>query len=62
MSKTYRFVEHLSVMEPDAMILVFLMLSFKSTFHSPLSLSSRGSLVLLHLYITNSILSTIQIL
>ena len=36
------------VMGPDAMILVFRMLSFKSTFHSPLSLSSRGSLVLLH--------------
>ena len=36
------------VMGPDAMILVFWMLSFKSTFHSPLSLSSRGSLVLLH--------------
>ena len=36
------------VMEPDEMILVFLMLNFKSTFHSPLSLSSRGSLVPLH--------------
>ena len=36
------------VMELDAMILVFCMLSFKPTFHSPLSLSSRGSLVLLH--------------
>ena len=34
------------VMEPDAMILAFWMLSFKPTFHSPLSLSSRGSLVL----------------
>ena len=32
------------VMGPDAMILVFRMLSFKPTF----SLSSRGSLVLLH--------------
>ena len=30
----------------DAMIFVFWMLSFKPTFHSPLSLSSRGSLVL----------------
>ena len=30
------------VMEPDAMILVFWMLSFKPTFHSPLSLLSRG--------------------
>ena len=29
------------VMEPNAMILVFLMLSFKPTFHFPLSLSSR---------------------
>ena len=36
------------VMGPDAMILVFWMLSFKTLFHSPLSLSSRGSLVLLH--------------
>ena len=32
----------------DAMILVFWMLNFKPTFSSPLSLSSRGSLVLLH--------------
>ena len=36
------------VMGPDAMILVFWKLSFKPTFHCPLSLSSRGSLVLLH--------------
>ena len=36
----------LEVMGPDAMILVFRMLSFKPTFHSPLSPSSRGSLVL----------------
>ena len=36
------------VMGPDAMILVFWMLSFKPTFHSPLSLSLRGSLVLPH--------------
>ena len=34
------------VMGPNAMILVFSMLSFKPTFHSPFSLSSRGSLVL----------------
>ena len=34
------------VMGPDAMILVFWMLTFKPTFHSPLSLSSRGSLAL----------------
>ena len=34
------------VMGPDAMILVFWMLSFKQLFHSPLSLSSRSSLVL----------------
>ena len=33
------------VMGPDAMILVFWMLSFKPTLHFPLSLSSRGSLV-----------------
>ena len=36
------------VLGPDAMILVFWMLSFKPTFHSPLSLSSGGSLFLLH--------------
>ena len=36
------------VMGPDARILVFWMLSFKPTFPSPLSLSSRGSLVHLH--------------
>ena len=36
------------VMGWDAMILVFWMLSFKPNFHSPLSLSSRNSLVLLH--------------
>ena len=36
------------MMGPDAMILVFWMLSFKPLYHSPLSLSSRGSLVLLH--------------
>ena len=35
-------------MGPDARILVFRMLSFKPTFHSPLSLSSRGSLIPLH--------------
>ena len=33
------------VMGPDAMIFVFWMLSFKPTFHSPLSPSSRGFLV-----------------
>ena len=36
------------VMGLDAMILVFWMLSFQPTFQSTLSLSSRGSLVLLH--------------
>ena len=36
------------VMGPDAMILVFWMLSFKPTFSLSLSLSSRDSLVLLH--------------
>ena len=36
------------VMGPDAMILVFWILSFKPLFHSPFLLSSRGSLVLLH--------------
>ena len=35
------------VMGPDAMILVFWMLTLSQLFHSPLSLSSRGSLVLL---------------
>ena len=34
------------VMGTGAMILVFSMLSFKPTFYSPVSLSSRGSLVL----------------
>ena len=33
---------------PDAMIFIFLMLSFKPVFHSPFSLSSGASLVLLH--------------
>ena len=36
------------VIGPHATILVFLMSSFKSAFHSLLSLSSRGSLVPLH--------------
>ena len=36
------------VMGLDAMIFFFLMLSFKATFSLSLSLSSRGSLVLLH--------------
>ena len=36
------------VMGPDAMILVFWMLSFKPNFYFLLLLSSRGSLVLLH--------------
>ena len=36
------------VIGPDAMIFVFSMLSFKPTFHSPLSLSSRGFLVSFH--------------
>ena len=36
------------VMGPDAMIFSFSMFSFKPAFHSPLSLSSRGSLILLH--------------
>ena len=33
------------VMGPDTMVLVFWMLDFKPTFHSPLSLSSWGSLL-----------------
>ena len=36
------------LMGPDAMILVFWMVHFKPAFHSPLSLSSRGTLVPLH--------------
>ena len=36
------------VMGPHAMIFVFWMLSLSQVFHSPLSLSSRGSLVPLH--------------
>ena len=36
------------VMGPDAMIFVFWMLSLSQLFHSPLSPSSRGSLVPLH--------------
>ena len=36
------------VMDPDAMILVFWMLSLNQLFHSSLSPASRGSLVLLH--------------
>ena len=46
-SDTVSTISH-EVMGPDAMILVFWMSSFKSAFHSPLPLSSRGSLVLLH--------------
>ena len=42
------FVCH-EVMGPDAMVLVFWTLSFKPTFHSFLSLSPSGSLVLLFL-------------
>ena len=36
------------VVGPDAMILIFEMLSLSQLFHSPLALSSRGSLVPLH--------------
>ena len=36
------------VMRPDAVIFVFWRLSFKPAFHSPFSLSSRGSLVPFH--------------
>ena len=36
------------VIGPDAMIFVFLMLSFKQLFHFPLSVSSSDSLVPLH--------------
>ena len=50
-SLTVSIVSHSNcrgVMGLDATILVFWMLSFKLGFHSPLSLSSRGSLVPLH--------------
>ena len=47
------------VMGPDAMILVFWMLSFKPTFHSSLSLSSRGYLFLL--LFSSSSLSAIRV-
>ena len=46
-SIVFRSICH-EVMGQDAMILVFRMLSSKPTFHSPLSLSSRGSLIPLH--------------
>ena len=36
---------HHEVMGPDPMVSIFWVLSFKPTFHSPLSLSSRGFLV-----------------
>ena len=42
-STVYPSISH-EVMGPEAMILIFWMLSFKPTFHSPLSLSSRGFL------------------
>ena len=38
------------VMGPDAIIFIFWMLSFSQLFHSPLSPSSRGSLVLRHFF------------
>ena len=41
------YISH-EVVGPDAMIFIFWMLSFKPTFHSPLSLSSRGFWVPLH--------------
>ena len=40
------------VMGPDAMILVFWMLSFKPTFHSPLTFIKRQSVVKLRYYLT----------
>ena len=45
-STVYPSIYH-ELMGPDTIILVFRMLSFKPTFPSPLSLSSRGSLVLI---------------
>ena len=45
-STVFPFICH-EVMGPDVMTLVFWMFSLKPIFHSPLSLSSRGPLVLL---------------
>ena len=46
-STVFPSISH-EVMGPDAMIFVFWMLNSKPTFHSPLSLSSRGFWVPLH--------------
>ena len=46
------------VLGPDVMIFVFWMLSFRPTFHSPLSPSSRSPLVLLHFLLS---ITTIQL-
>ena len=54
------FICH-EAMGPDAMILVFWMLSFKPAFHSPLSPSSRGSLVL-HFCRKGGIISILRLL
>ena len=45
------------VMGLDAMILLFSVLSFKPIFHSPVSLSSRGSLFLLHFLLVSLVSS-----
>ena len=47
-SDTTEGLNWIELMEPDAVIFVFWMLNFKPVFHSPFSLSSRGSLVSLH--------------
>ena len=49
------------VMGPDAMILVFWMLSFKPVFHSLLSSSSRGSLVCLHFLYSGCIICNLDL-
>ena len=48
-STSYSSICH-KVMGPDAMTLLFRMLSFKPVFHSPLSPSSRGSLVYISIH------------
>ena len=48
------------VLGPDAMILVFLILSFKPVFSLTSSLSSRGSLVLLHVLHQSGQFSSVQ--
>ena len=50
------------VMGSDAMILVFLILNFKPAFHSSLSLSSRGSFVLLHFLLEGGVICISEVI